>query len=102
MSRAVGQALFTAVEEHGVTPDYESLPARYRETARKLVRAYGTDASFNGFDYPADQERSQVDQYAEAVVPPERDDRLPAWADTQIDPASVRACAAADLREVSD
>jgi glucosyl-3-phosphoglycerate synthase len=100
MSRAVGQALFTAVEEHGVTPAYESLPARYRKIATDLVRAYGTDAAFNGFDYPADEERSQVDRYAEAVVPPERDDRLPAWTDAPVDPVSVEECAAADLREV--
>jgi glucosyl-3-phosphoglycerate synthase len=102
MSRAVGQALFTAVEEHGVEPDYETLPERYREVARRLVHAYGTDAAFNGFDYPADEERSQVDRYAEAVVPPEGDDRLPAWTDAPIAPHEIRECAAADLREVSD
>ena len=53
-------------------------------------------------DYPVDEERSQVDRYAEAVVPPERDDRLPAWTDAPVDPASVEECAAADLREVRD
>ena len=102
MSRAVGQALFTAVEEHGVEPDYETLPARYREGARQLIDAYGMDAAFNGFDYSADEERSQVDQYTDAVVPPADDGRLPAWDDAPIDPSELRACAAADLREVRD
>jgi glucosyl-3-phosphoglycerate synthase len=102
MSRAVGQALFTAVAEHGVDPDYETLPERYRRTARRLVRAYGTDAAFNGFDYPADDERSQVDQYAEAVVPPAADDRLPAWREAPIAPTAMVECATADLREAGD
>jgi glucosyl-3-phosphoglycerate synthase len=100
MSRGVGRALFTAVEEHGVTPDYDSLPDRYRETARRFVRAYGTDAAFNGLGYPTDEERSQVEQYVDAVAPPTRDDRLPAWADAPIAPRDVRECAEADLREV--
>jgi glucosyl-3-phosphoglycerate synthase len=102
MSRQVGAALFTVVEEHGVAPDYETLPERYRETARQFVRAYGTDAAFNGLDYPVDEERSQVDQYAEAIVRPVEDTRLPPWADAPIKPADVRDRAVADLREVCE
>jgi glucosyl-3-phosphoglycerate synthase len=100
MSRLVGQALFTVVEEHGLTPDYETLPGRYRETAREFVRAYQLDAAFNGLDYPVDEERSQADRYAESVAPPGGDTRLPAWADAPVDPAAVCDRAAADLREV--
>ncbi|WP_142855976.1 glycosyltransferase family protein [Salinigranum halophilum] len=102
MSRGVGRALFTAVEAHGVTPEYATLPDRYRETARRFVRAYGLDAAFNGFEHPSDEERSQVDRYAEAVVSPTGDDRLPAWADAPITPRDVRECADADLREVRE
>jgi glucosyl-3-phosphoglycerate synthase len=102
MSRGVGRALFTAVEEHGVTPDYDSLPDRYRETARRFVRAYGTDAAFNDLDYPTDEERSQIERYVAAVGPPTGDDRLPAWADAPIAPREVRECAEADLREVRE
>jgi glucosyl-3-phosphoglycerate synthase len=99
MSRQVGTALFAVVEAEGVRPAYDTLPARYRETARRFVRAYGADAAFNGLDYPVDEERSQVDQYAEAIVPPAGDDRLPAWADAPVDPDEVCERAAADLRE---
>ena len=102
MSRQVGAALFTVIEEHGVTPDYETLPARYVESARRFVRAYGTDAAFNGLDYPVDEERSQVDQYAEAIVSPTEDRRLPAWTDAPIDPDEVCHLAAADLREARE
>lgn len=102
MSRGVGSALFSTVEAHGVTPDYDTLPARYRDTARQFVRAYGTDAAFNGLDYPVDEERSQVDRYVEAVVPPGDDDRLPAWRDAPFAPRDVVDCADADLREVRE
>ena len=102
MSRQVGKALFAVVEAEGVRPAYETLPARYRETARRFVRAYGEDAAFNGLDYPVDEERSQVDQYAEAIVPPAGDDRLPAWTDAPVDPVEVCKRAAADLREARE
>ncbi|AUV81029.1 glycosyl transferase family 2 [Salinigranum rubrum] len=102
MSRGVGRALLSTVEEHGVTPDYGGLPDRYRETANRFVRAYATDAAFNGFDYPTEEERSQVDRYAEAVVPPTEDDRLPAWSDAPITPRDVRERSREDLREVRE
>jgi glucosyl-3-phosphoglycerate synthase len=102
MSRGVGRALFTVVEDHGVTPDYDSLPARYREAADGLVRAYAADAAFNGLDYSPEEERSQIDRYAEAVVPPGADDRLPAWTDAPVSPDEVTDRAAADLREVRE
>jgi glucosyl-3-phosphoglycerate synthase len=102
MSRGVGRALFSAVEAHGVTPEYESLPERYRETANRFVDAYGLDAAYNGFDYPTEEERAQVDRYAEAVVSPTTDDRLPAWRDAPLTPTDVRDAAEADLREVRE
>jgi glucosyl-3-phosphoglycerate synthase len=97
MSRSVATALFQAVEDGGVDPDYGTLPDRYRETARRLVRAYATDAAFNGLSYDRGDELSQVRTYAEAVGPPGPDERLPAWRDAPLDPAAVREAAAADV-----
>jgi glucosyl-3-phosphoglycerate synthase len=97
MSRSVATALFQAVEDGGVDPDYGTLPDRYRETARGLVRAYATDAAFNGLSYDRGDELSQVRTYAEAVGPPGPDERLPAWRDAPLDPAAVREAARADV-----
>jgi glucosyl-3-phosphoglycerate synthase len=100
MSEHVGRALFRAVEDHGVQPDYGTLAERYRTTARRFVRAYATDAAFNGLDYDRAAELDQVESYAGAVAPPGPDCRLPAWTDAPIDGAAVREAAAADLEEV--
>jgi glucosyl-3-phosphoglycerate synthase len=100
MSRSVATALFRAVEENGVDPDYGTLPDRYRRTARRLVRAYATDAAFNDLSYDRSDELSQVDRYAAAVGPPGPDDRLPAWRDAPIDAGAVRAAASADIEGV--
>ncbi|KTG09706.1 glycosyl transferase family 2 [Haloprofundus marisrubri] len=99
MSRSVGAALLQVVEDHGVDPAYETLPRRYRETARRLVRQYGVDAAFNGLDYDRSEEYEQVERYTEAITAPSDDDRLPAWVDSPISPATVAELAEADLRE---
>ena len=72
-------------------------PAAYREASRALCRGYEADARFNGLSYDRAEEREQVDRYAEAVAPPGTDDRLPAWGETELDPAAVREAARADL-----
>ncbi|WP_423751188.1 glycosyl transferase family 2 [Salinirarus marinus] len=100
MSRHVAVALFRVLSDRGVTPDYGSLRDRYREAAAEFVRAYETDAAFNGLSYDREDELSQVATYAESVAPPEDDRRLPTWAETGLDPASVREAAAADLEAV--
>ncbi|MFB6160823.1 MAG: glycosyl transferase family 2 [Haloferacaceae archaeon] len=103
MSEHVGEALFRVVERHGVEPAYDRLRERYRETARRFVRAYGADAAFNGLTHDRAAELDQVDSYATAVAPPEGgDDRLPAWRDAPVEPAAVREAAAADREEASE
>jgi glucosyl-3-phosphoglycerate synthase len=102
MSHEVGRALLRAVEEHGVRPAYDTLPARYERTAARFVRQYAADASHNGLEYDADNERAQVRDYATAIEPPADDDRLPAWTDAPLDPDEVRAAVRADLTAVKD
>ncbi|PSQ15222.1 glycosyl transferase family 2 [Halobacteriales archaeon QS_8_69_26] len=90
MSREVGAALLRVVEEGGVTPDYATLPDRYRRAAERLIDGYAADARFNGLEYDRAAEREQVEAYAGAVAPPGEDRRLPAWRDAPLDPAAVR------------
>ncbi len=100
MSRAVGAAVFRAIEEHSVEPAYETLPARYETAAKTLVEQYAADAAHNGLDYDRVAERDQVAQYAAAIDPPGADTRLPAWGDTSLDPEHFRRAAQADLESV--
>ncbi len=102
MSRSVGAAVLRTVSEHGVTPDYETLPERYRHVAQTFVRQYATDAAFNGLDYDAAAERTQIDAYADAIVEPdpEVDERLPPWTDAPITPDDVLDAVNADLEAV--
>jgi glucosyl-3-phosphoglycerate synthase len=100
MSRHVGTALLRVVANGGVAPDYETLPARYREAARSLVRSYELDAAFNGLAYDRADELEQVATYADAIEPPGPDRRLPAWADAPLSPARIAEAAAADLEAV--
>ena len=97
MSAAVGEALFQVVSEHGVNPDYPTLPERYREVATEFVRQYSVDAAFNGLDYDRSGEHDQIAEYATTIARPQADTRLPAWNDAPITPAAVSHCAAADL-----
>ena len=97
MSRAVGEATLRVVADAGVTPDYGTLPDRYREAADRLTRRYGVDAAFNGLEYDRGDEREQVATYADAVAEPGPDTRLPAWTDTPLSPDDVAEAARADL-----
>ncbi|WP_284008698.1 glycosyl transferase family 2 [Haloarcula pelagica] len=89
MADQVGQALFRALEEGGVDPDYGTLPDAYRDAATRLVSQYAADAAFNGLEYDTESEREQVDAYVSGVQPPGPDSRLPAWDDTDLSPAAV-------------
>lgn len=97
MSIQVGAALFHALSDNGVRPDYESLCERYRETAATLIAQYADDSVFNGLDYDRTAERKQVEEYARAVRPPDEDTRLPAWESASIDPRAVSETARADV-----
>ncbi len=90
MSRGVGDALFHALADAGIEPDFETLPERYRERASALVDQYAADAAFNGIEYDHVAEREQVETYADAIGPAGPDRRLPAWRDAPLDPAAVR------------
>ncbi|WP_122089634.1 glycosyltransferase family protein [Halalkalicoccus subterraneus] len=89
MSEHVAGALFRALAERGVDPEFATLPERYRERAVEFVESYAADAAFNGLDFDSGAERAQVDAYAEAITPPRGDDRLPAWADIDLEPETV-------------
>ncbi|WP_128477996.1 glycosyltransferase family protein [Halorussus pelagicus] len=102
MSRHVGAALLRAVESHGVTPDYETLPDRYRAVAEQFVEQYAADAGFNGLDYDRSEEREQVDIYAEAIAPPEGDRRLPAWREVELAPREVLDASRRDVADLRD
>ncbi|WP_459192662.1 glycosyltransferase family protein [Halosimplex sp. J119] len=89
MADEVAAALFHALADHGLDVDYGGLRDRYRTTARRLVDQYAADAAFNGLEFDQAAEREQVDAYADSIRPPERDDRLPAWDETDLDPHGV-------------
>ncbi|WP_178916232.1 glycosyl transferase family 2 [Natronomonas gomsonensis] len=97
MSEQVAAALLRAVEDNGGTPEYETLPARYRRAAERLVDAYSLDSAFNDLEYDRSGEREQVETYADAIASPPEDTRLPAWQEAAITPAEVAEAAAADL-----
>ena len=99
MSEEVSDALFRAVEEGGVSPEYDTLADRYRETAAEFVRKYATDSAFNGLEYDRGDEHEQVESYADAVARPGEDTRLPAWEDAPVTPDEVRNAIAADIEE---
>ena len=101
MSRAVGEATLRAVEDGGVTVDYDGLADRYCEAAEAMIDGYETDAAFNGLDYDRADERSQVATYADALGQPGPDTRLPAWREAPITPAEVGEAARADLAEAA-
>ena len=89
MCREVGSALFRALADAGVSPEYDRLTEQYREQARRLVEQYATDAAFNGLTHDPTAERQQVETYAGAIDPPGEDTRLPAWADAPLAPDAV-------------
>jgi glucosyl-3-phosphoglycerate synthase len=97
MCDEVAKTLFTTVEEHGFSPDYERLRAAYRDHADRLVRQYAGDAAFNGFEYDPQQEREQVETYATSITPPGEDNRLPSWETAPLDPETLRTRSEAAL-----
>ncbi|KAB1197019.1 MULTISPECIES: glycosyl transferase family 2 [Haloferax] len=102
MSESVGRTLLRTVLEHGADLDFETLADRYRETGFQFVEQYAADAAFNGFDYDRADERHQVETYAAAVVEPDEDTRLPAWADAPLSPEDVLAAARDDIAAVQE
>jgi glucosyl-3-phosphoglycerate synthase len=99
MCGQVGATLFTVLEEHSVDPDYATLPDRYGACARSMIEQYAADAAFNGFEFNRQQERKQVQRYAETIRPPAADDRLPAWRDAELDPSTVASLSAAAIED---
>jgi len=97
MAEQVGAALFAVVEEHGVAPDYDTLPDRYRRTAADMVDAYAADAGFNDLAFDATAESEQVAAYATAIGARAGATEIPAWRDVDLAPEDVRA--AADPRD---
>lgn len=93
MSREVAAELLRVLEEHGVTPEYETLPERYRAVGDELINQYRADAAFNGLEYDPAGERDQLARYAESIAPPGPDTRLPQWVDAPFAPADVLAAA---------
>ncbi len=102
MCAEVGAALFHALDDHGVEVDHDALAERYRDAAETLIDQYAADAAFNGLAYDRPGERSQVDEYADAVRPPGEDRRLPAWNDCEFDPDSVRELSNRGIDEATD
>lgn len=100
MSEHVAAALFRAVESHGVGPDYDRLVETYRTVADGFTEQYATDAAFNGLSYDRTAEREQVDTYAEAIHPPETDERLPAWSTSDLSPDAVLDTSRADVSDL--
>jgi len=90
MAEEVAGALFTVLNDHDVAIEFDSLPDRYRTTAHRAIDRYAADARFNQLSYDCSDERSQVETYLDAIAPPERDDRLPAWETAPMDPAEIR------------
>ncbi len=93
MSREVAATLFWVLEDHGVVPDYETLPDRYRAVGTALIEQYRADAAFNGLEYDPVAEREQLTRYAKSITPPraDTDTRLPRWVDAPFEPADVLA-----------
>ncbi|WP_267161647.1 glycosyl transferase family 2 [Halovenus salina] len=99
MADEVGAALFRALADHGLDPDYDRLRERYQAAADRLVDQYATDAVLNGLDYDSSAEREQVRAYAASVEAPGPDDRLPAWSETELSPSAI--CRAAQTAETT-
>ncbi|CCC39186.1 glycosyltransferase family protein [Haloquadratum walsbyi] len=101
MSRSVGETLFRTIAQHDISIDFETLPHRYRNTAKQLLDQYAIDATFNGFEYPRSREREQIETYTKSIQPPGSPDYLPAWSDVDITPSAVVDAAVADADAVN-
>jgi len=95
MADHVAEALFCALRDHGIKPEYSSLVESYRTAGKQYVKQYAADASFNGLSYDPDSELRQVRRYATSIEPPGRDRRLPAWDDVDLSPSAVLAASRA-------
>ncbi len=91
MAHEVGETFYTVLEEHGITPDYDTLSSQYQRCARALIEQYEADAAFNDFTFNKERELNQVSLYAEAITPPTKDTRLPAWEEVSLSPETVLA-----------
>lgn len=91
MSHGVARALFRLLLDQGVEVTYEDLAATYRDVGMALVDRYEADAWLNDFEYDAEDERRQVETYADAIQPPTAEDRLPAWSESPISVADLEA-----------
>ncbi|GAB3688617.1 glycosyl transferase family 2 [Salinarchaeum chitinilyticum] len=100
MSEQVGAALFRALADQDVDPDYEELRTHYREHGDRLVEQYAADAAHNGLSFDRAAEREQVRAYADAIRPPGADSRLPAWTEVSLEPAAVLAASERALANV--
>jgi glucosyl-3-phosphoglycerate synthase len=101
MCSEVGAALFHALADRDVGFDYDALAEAYRARARTVIEQYAADAAFNGLDYDRRGEHDQVEEYAAAVTAPGPDARLPAWADCEFDPETVREMSDQRIDEAS-
>ncbi len=100
MSRHVARALFRVLDEERLTPDFGTLPERYRAVAERFIGGYAADAAFNGLEYDREDERTQVDSYAEAISPVAGESRLPAWREASLAPEAVVDASDRALEEV--
>lgn len=102
MCREVASALFQALSDADVSPEYDALTEQYREEATTLVEQYAADAAFNGLTHDGTAERKQVATYAEAIQPPSADQRLPAWNEAPLAPEAVLDASRAALDDARE
>lgn len=100
MCEEVAAALFRVIEDHDIVPDYSALQSTFRTTANDLLRMYAADAAFNGLTYDPEEEREQIEVYAEAIHPTSNDDRLPPWRAVDLTPEELLEASRTDLAAV--
>ena len=100
MCEEVAAALFRVIQDHDIVPDYPELKSTFESTGTELIRKYAADAEFNGLTYNPEQERAQLESYAEAIRPISSDDRLPAWREVDLNPAELLEASRTDLATV--
>ena len=93
MSREVAASLLRVLEEGGVDLEYDRLREQYRSTAQALIEQYRSDAICNDLTYDVENEREQVDRYAQSLESPRDDRRLPPWSRAPLDGADVQRAA---------
>jgi glucosyl-3-phosphoglycerate synthase len=101
MCAEVGETLFTVLEEQGIELDYDRLRTQYHERADQIVQQYAGDAAFTGFSFDEQREHDQAATSAEAIRPPTTDDRLPAWREISLEPATIEQLSAEAIDRVT-